>query len=201
MEGAPRPKLWFVMQGGVYCANARYAPPFMIGLPMDSLDFYTVDFEYVAYLQGTEREKRGFTRVPNMKYGDNCKPKFLCGVALQVNCISYYVPVTSCKTKKRDNLLIVAKNGSVVSSLRFNYMFPVPKKLLTQRRIDSEKDAAYRALLSQELWFCRKNRDAIQHLANRTYKRVLTGKDIGLVNNSCDFSLLEEACRLYGGSA
>ena len=37
----------------------------------------------------------------------------------------------------------------------------------------------------------------IQHLAERTYKRVLLGKDQGLVVNSCDFSLLETKCAEY----
>ena len=42
---------------------------------MDKLNFYTVDLEY----------------------GENRKPKFLCGVVLQVNNVDYYVPVTSYK--------------------------------------------------------------------------------------------------------
>lgn len=62
------------------------------------------------------------------------------------------------------------------------------------RRIDSEPD---RALLSQELRYCIKNQETIQHLAKRTYKRVLLGKDQGLVANSCDFSLLEIKCAEY----
>jgi len=164
---------------------------------MDKLNFYTVDVEYVQYLQKAEKDKRGFTRVPNMAYSDKYKQKFLCGIVLQVNNVDYYVPVTSYKQQKPDNYLIVADNGQTVGSLRFNYMFPVPKKLVAIRIIDEEQDRAYRALLAQELRYCIKNHSIIQNLAERTYKRVLLGKDLGLVANSCDFLLLEQKCSEY----
>lgn len=164
---------------------------------MDKLNFYTVDLLYVNYLKNAEQEKRGFSRVPNMDYGDQRKQKFLCGVVLQVNSMNYYVPVTSYKQQKPDNFLIKAANGQVVSSLRFNYMFPVPNQLISVRIIADEPDRAYRALLSQELRYCIKNQETIQHLAERTYKRVLLGKDLGLVANSCDFRLLEQAYSSY----
>ncbi len=144
---------------------------------MDKLDFYTVDISYVDFLKKAEQEKRGFSRVPNMEYGDKHKPKFLCGIVLQVNNTDYYVPVTSYKQKKPDNFLIKADNEQIVGSLRFNYMFPVPKVFVAVRRISSEPDRAYRALLSQELRYCIKNQETIQRLAERTYKRVLLGKD------------------------
>ena len=63
--------------------------------------------------------------------------------------------------------------------------------------MEDEPDHAYRALLAQELRYCIKNQDVIQHLAERTYKRVRLGKDQGLVVNSCAFMLLEEACEAY----
>ena len=164
---------------------------------MNKLNFYTVDLNYVHYLQRTETKKRGFSRVPNMDYGKSRKPKFLCGIVLQVNNKDYYVPVTSYKQQKPDNFLIKASNGQVVSSLRFNYMFPIPKGLVKERRIQDEPDRAYRALLAQELRYCIKNQAIIQHLAERTYHRVLIGKDNGLVINSCAFQILEAAANLY----
>jgi protein AbiQ len=164
---------------------------------MAKLNFYTVDLDYINYLKRSEHEKRGFSRVPNMEYGEKHKPKFLCGVVLQVNNTDYYVPVTSYKQQQPDNFLIKADNGEVVSSLRFNYMFPVPNSLIAVRSIANEPDRAYRSLLSQEMQYCIKNQDQIQHLAERTYKRVLLGKNQGLVNNSCDFPLLEQKCLEY----
>lgn len=164
---------------------------------MDKLSFYTVDLTYVDLLKNAELSRRGFSRVPNMEYGDKRKQKFLCGIVLQINDVKYYVPVTSYKNKKPDNFLILSANGDIVSSLRFNYMFPVPDELLVERRIDAELDSAYRSLLAQELSYCRKNHEAILRKAERTYKNVLLGKNPGLVANSCDFLLLEEVCASY----
>lgn len=164
---------------------------------MDKLNFYTVDLSYVDYLKDAEIQKRGFSRVPNMDYGSSRKLKFLCGVVLQIDTMHYFVPVTSYKQQKPDNFLIQASNGQIVSSLRFNYMFPVPLTLVKERRISDEPDPAYRALLSQELQYCIKNQETVRNLAERTYKRVLLGKNPGLVVNSCDFKLLEEKYREY----
>jgi protein AbiQ len=167
---------------------------------MDKLNFYTVDVNYVQYLQKAEQGKRGFSRVPNMAYSEKYKQKFLCGIVLQINDVDYYVSVTSYKQQKPNNFLITADNGQIVSSLRFNYMFPIPKGLLAVRIIDDEPDRSYRALLAQELRCCIKNQSVIQNLAERTYKQVLLGKDLGLVANSCDFSLLEQKCLVYNTS-
>lgn len=164
---------------------------------MEKLNFYTVDLKYVQYLKDAETKARGFTRVPNMVYGSSRKPKFLLGVVLNISGVDYYVPVTSYKTKMPDNFLIQADNGIVTSSLRFNYMFPIPKDMVSERVISSEPDAAYRALLSQELRFCIKHQAEIQKLAERTYKRVLLGKDPGLVENSCAFTFLEGKCKAW----
>ena len=164
---------------------------------MEKLNFYTVNACYVKYLQNAEQASRGFSRVPNLNYGNQRKQKFFCGIVLQVNGVDYYVPVSSYKQKKADNFLILADNGQVVSSLRFNYMFPIPKELAAVHVITHQSDLAYRALLAQELRFCIKNQVHIQKLAERTYKRVLLGKDLGLVANSCDFRLLEEKCAGY----
>ena len=164
---------------------------------MENLNFFTVNLAYVDYLRKAEISTRGFSRVPNMDYGTQRKPKFLCGIVLQVNEKDYYVPVSSFKEQKPDNFLIRAANGKVVSSLRFNYMFPVPRNLVSERPISTEPDRAYRSLLAQELEYCIKHQDDIRKLATRTYKRVLGGYNPGLIANSCDFQLLEKACLNY----
>lgn len=164
---------------------------------MDKLNFYTVPEDYAAYLCNAENKKRGFSRVPNLNYGNNRKQKFLCGIVLNVNNNEYYVPVSSFKIQMPDNFLIRDKNNKPVSSLRFNYMFPVPMEIVKVRNIKNEPDNKYRTLLAQELQYCIKNQDEIRRLAFRTYKRVLLGKNPTLVNNSCDFKLLEQKCREY----
>ena len=158
MSGAPRPQQWSIM-----IEKGDLIRPFLFQelLAMEKLNFYTVDLAYVDLLKDAETKQRGFTRVPNMDYGDKRKPKFLCGIVLKVGDLNYYVPVTSYKQQKPDNFLILAADGQVTSSLRFNYMFPVPKELLQERKITAEPDRAYRSLLAQELLFCRKNQEAI----------------------------------------
>lgn len=42
---------------------------------MDRLNFFTVDLDYVHYLKAAELAHRGFTRVPNMEYGEAKKQK------------------------------------------------------------------------------------------------------------------------------
>lgn len=164
---------------------------------MNKLNFYTVDTDYVKYLQQAELQYRGFCRVPNVEYGLQQKAKFLCGIVLKVNNVDYYVPVSSYRQQKADNFLIKASNNKIVGSLRFNYMFPIPPDLITIRQISTEPDRAYRALLSQELRYCITNQEKISQLAERTYKRVLLGKNKGLVVNSFDFQLLEQKCLEY----
>ena len=54
------------------------------------MDFYTVDENYISYLQNYEKKYRdGITRVPNVKYENRCKFSF--GAVLTINDISYYV--------------------------------------------------------------------------------------------------------------
>ena len=164
---------------------------------MDKLNFYTVPEDYADYLRNAEVEKRGFSRVPNLNYGNGRKQKLLCGIVLTVNSNDYYVPVSSFKKKMPDNFLIRDKNENPVSSLRFNYMFPVPMDIVSVRNIENEPDDKYKTLLAQELQYCISNQDEIRRLALRTYKRVLLAKNPTLVKNSCDFRLMEQKCLEY----
>lgn len=165
---------------------------------MDKLKFYIVPKSYIDYLQNCETKARGFSRVPNLDYGNERKQKFVCGVVLNINNINYFAPITSYKIQKADNFLILNSNrNKVLSSLRFNYMFPVPKEILNIYSFDTISDTKYRTLVQQEYKYCVKNQEHIRELAYRTYKRVLLGKDKGLVHNSCDFLLLEKKCQEY----
>ena len=47
------------------------------------MDFYRINEEYNKFLQGYEKEKRGVTKVPNIRYTD--RNKFAFGVVMQVN--------------------------------------------------------------------------------------------------------------------
>lgn len=164
---------------------------------MGNLYFYAVDYQYIAHLQTAERQKRGFTRVPNMNYGQQRKQKFLCGIVLQISQTSYYVPVSSYKQQKPDNFLIYADNGGVTSSLRFNYMFPCPISCVQRFDYKSIVDSKYQSLVAQEWNYCNKHSKSIYRLAQRTYTRVIRNYDSILTKNSCDFLYLEQKCREY----
>lgn len=165
---------------------------------MDNLKFYTVSYDYIQFLQEAEKAVRGFSRVPSLDYGINRKQKFVCGVVLNINGLNYFAPVTSYKTKMPDNFLILNdKHNKVLSSLRFNYMFPIPAEIKKPYLFSNIADKKYRFLVTQEYQYCVSNQDEIRRLAYRTYKRVLLGKDKGLVHNSCAFSLLEQKCAEY----
>lgn len=169
-----------------------------IEVVMDNLKFYTVPYDYIQFLQEAEKAVRGFSRVPNLDYGVNRNQKFVCGVVLSINNINYFAPITSYKTKKPDNFLILNdKQNRVLSSLRFNYMFPIPTGIEKPYLFSDIADRNYRFLVTQEYQYCVSNQDEIRRLAYRTYKRVLLGKDKGLVHNSCAFSLLEQKCEEY----
>lgn len=47
------------------------------------MDFYRINEEYNSFLQRYEKEKRGITKVPNIRYTD-CN-KFAFGAVMQVN--------------------------------------------------------------------------------------------------------------------
>ncbi len=47
------------------------------------MDFYHINEEYNRYLQSYEKENRGVTKVPNIRYAD--RNKFAFGAVMQVN--------------------------------------------------------------------------------------------------------------------
>ena len=120
--------------------------------------FYYVDTKYIDYLKQYEISHRGFTCVPNVTYAN--RSKFVYGAVLEINDISYFVPVSSKIKKDQYSMLIKTKDkvNPVKGSLRFRYMIPIP----------------HRCLVMNELAACRKNRDAIFKNAMRTYSDVIT---------------------------
>ena len=68
------------------------------------MDFYRIDEKYNRFLQKYEKEKRGITKVPNIRYTD--RNKFAFGAVMQVNGMNYYVSVSSFDKKQEANILI-----------------------------------------------------------------------------------------------
>ncbi len=63
------------------------------------MDFYRIDEKYIKFLQQYEKQKRGITKVPNIKYSDH--NKFAFGAVMKINDIHYYVSVSSFSQKTR----------------------------------------------------------------------------------------------------
>lgn len=76
-------------------------------------------------------------------------------------------------------------------------MSSVPDQVISVRIVADKPDHAYRSLLSQELRYCIKNQEIIQHLVERTYRRIPFWKKPGLIANSSDFGLLEQVYSSY----
>lgn len=161
------------------------------------MEFYRIDEEYNQFLQRYEKEKRGVSKVPNIRYKD--RNKFAFGAVMEVNGINYYVSVSSFSKKQEANILIRVHGDEeeVKGSLRFNYMVPVPDECIEKLIIKDVKDEKYRMLLNKEYRFCVNNAERIQKKANKIYEMVITNRKQILTDNSCDFRILEEGYREY----
>ena len=137
------------------------------------MDFYRINEEYNQYPQRYEKEKRGVTKVPNIRYTD--RNKFAFGAVMQVNGINYYVSVSSFDTKQEANILIriPGDEKEIKGSLRFNYMIPVPEECIERLVIKDVEDEKYRLLLNKEYQFCMDNAERIQKKANKIDKWFL----------------------------
>ena len=171
------------------------------GAKMAKLDLYTVDNNYITFIQKAETAVRGFTRVPNMYYPAG-KQKLVCGIVLQniVNRINYYVGLTSYSIQKSENILINTgeRHNPIKGSLRFNYMFPVPYQCLTRKIINSESDFNYKQLLIKEYRFIQANQVLIENKAKEVYDKIVNRIcSKTLLENSCDFLVLEKALLKY----
>jgi len=161
------------------------------------MDFYHINEEYNRYLQNYEKEKRGITKVPNIRYTD--RNKFAFGAVMRVNDMNYYVSVSSFDKKQEANILIRVPGDAkeIKGSLRFNYMVPVPEECIKRLIIKDVEDEKYRTLLNKEYQFCMDNSERIQKKANKIYKMVTTNRKQILTDNSCDFKILEQGYQEY----
>lgn len=166
------------------------------------INFYYVTQDYIDFLKDFEIKNRNFSCVPNTQY--TLHKKFLYGAVFNKDGIDYFVPISSkIKTAQNNIIIKIGKNNktkSAVGSLRFQYMIPVPRKCLI--KIDINKDISEydrKQLMRAELAFCRKNIDKIKKQAQKTYYSIINTKNEHLINNSCDFKLLEKAYILYCG--
>lgn len=154
------------------------------------LSFYDVDADYADYL------RRFDCKVPHIKY--EAREKFTCGVVLSINGCDYFAPVSSKAYKQRTSMIIVDKDGSILSAIKLNYMFPAPQTVVTRMSISDIRrdDSSYANLLQKEYEFCRANEGEILKVAKRVYSIGCNPRHF-LNGLCCNFKLLEEKSRAY----
>jgi protein AbiQ len=159
---------------------------------MASLKFYEVNADYIEYLSKFDR------RVPRIDYSSvSTHDKFLCGIVLKVSEHNYFAPISSFTTPQRTNIIIKNTKGRALSSIRFSFMIPIPKGAVTLKDISGEQSKSYKFLLNTELQFCNRNAEHIRQRAKSIYDTVLSGRNLVMIKNCCNFKVLEAACAEY----
>ncbi len=156
------------------------------------LKFYDVDENYVRFLKTIDNQ------IPDISYSTN--NKFVCGIVLNINGIDYYAPVSHTTQKFRTSKLIYDK-GRPISSIRFSFMFPAPKSVLTQKNFKQIrlKDEHYADILAAEYQYCVANETDILAKANSVYA-IGCNKKHTLNYTCCDFKKLEAKYLNYDAS-
>lgn len=157
-----------------------------------NLQFYTVDVKYADYLRNFD------AKVPFIEYPKH--NKFFVGVVIQIGEIKYFAPVSSYK-KKSKSVFNIINNDKIISSVRFNFMFPVIDDTYHLIDINSEFSDKYRDFVQYEYQYCNSHRGEIRRLANTAYYkrcRAKNSEEKKFLDQICiNFKLLEKKCTFY----
>ncbi|MBQ9709300.1 MAG: type III toxin-antitoxin system ToxN/AbiQ family toxin [Clostridia bacterium] len=147
------------------------------------LKFYDIETNYINYLKTID------CQIPDITYLTN--NKFVCGVVLDINGITYYAPVSHTTKKYRTNQLIYDK-GQPISSIRFSFMFPAPQSVLTQKDFKQIRavDPHYADIITAEYRYCAANEYSICQKAKSVYN-IGCNKNHPMNYTCCDFKKLE----------
>lgn len=173
------------MRGGFSASHC-----FLQGGYMPALKFYHVSEKYIRYLNSFDLK---------VQYNKGQRRPYV-GIVLSVNDIDYFVPLESPKPNHKN-----IKSGGPVMKLDdgklgimgFNNMIPVAPSSLIEFDILAVEDEKYKALLLNQLQFCRKNRKLICDRADKVYKKRTQDKNTFYISCCCDFKKLEKACKRY----
>ena len=165
---------------------------------MARLSFYVVDGEYCDYLRKSD---------PCVPYNTDKKAnRPFVGILLEVDDMHYYAPLSSPKAKHlamKNQVDFIKIEEGKYGVINLNNMIPIHINSLTAvnlvvRPADSEEEANYKALLSNQLTWCNAHRGEILSKAHRLYNIVTSGRAYpSLAARCCDFSLDEKNLRLY----
>lgn len=170
------------------------------------MNWYVVDKDYVKHLSKTD------SKVGYVEYGDRLK--LHVGILLDINGISYYVPVSSPKEKhyKMNNSLdfhklVDANTGKLYAVININNMIPVPVKYAVQLKYNTidtfrlftstMERTNYIYLLQKEKALIDAAEETLKEKARKLYEKCIKSPDSRLAKRCCNFIALEKACKEY----
>lgn len=176
---------------------------------MSEFRLYDVSDGYINYLRQFDK------RVYSNKEDGRVHGRKYLGVVFEINGYKYFVPMSSPKKSdyiydKGDKLIrknvtpifrMTALNDNkkieVKGTLRFSNMIPVKETVLIDYDVVNEKDEDYKILVLKEIDFIRKNISKIKKNAKLIYNQKAKNLNIGYLESTLDFKMLEEKSKEY----
>ena len=176
---------------------------------MEEFKIYSVSDDYIAYLREHE------PNVYSNKEDNRVHTRKYVGIVIKMNGFNYYIPMSSPKETDYqiagDNkvikksivpiMRITEKNHGVKElkgTLRISHMIPVPESELSLYDLKNEEDLDYKALVSAEIIFIRKNANKIMANAELLYKQKINNDETaGYVKSALNYTELERLCGEY----
>ena len=176
---------------------------------MEEFKIYSVSDKYISYLR--EHEPNVYSNKEDKR---NHTRKYM-GIVIAMNGLNYYIPMSS---PKETDYQIAGENKVIKKSivpiiriiekshgikelkgtLRISHMIPVPETELLLYDLEHETDLDYKALVSSEIIFIRKNADKIRANAELIYKQKMNNDEsAGYVKSALNYIELERLCREY----
>lgn len=160
------------------------------------MKMYRIKDDYITYLR-TKEDRVLCNKEERRPY---------VGVILEVNNLTYYVPLSSPKPKHK-----TMKNskdfhkigGGVYGAINFNKIIPVPKECIIEFDFNNEDDSSYKSLLQNQYKVICTMDSIIKNKAVGIYKLFhtpdedLTSSDLRIKQRCVNFDLLEEMCKEY----
>lgn len=161
------------------------------------MKFYSVNEEYLDFLRKTENKIMN----GNSKYEGK---KFVLGVVFKINSINYYAPVSSVKPYQLKDYITLTKEFrktcfpiisddhkiyKILSTVRFDFMFPVPKTEIIGIDFNSIEEK-HRTLIIKEYKYIISKEKEILEKAEDVYNKAVSLTHF-LHKKCCDFKLLE----------
>jgi protein AbiQ len=154
-------------------------------------------------------------RVYSNKENERTHTRKYLGTVLEINGFKYFVPLSSPKDSdyfdrekreiRKSTVPIIRMVSQSISgelelkgTLKFSNMIPVPECSLQVYDLNAETDPDYKILVTKELEYINSNSERVIKNAEVIYKQKTQNRiEIGYINNTVDFRLLEEKCKEY----